>query len=366
MSVQLVTDSGTYDVGVVDDIDVGFRVGDASTYYNFFNPNEWQEAWTDQDLQLSHRANTANDAEVWSAMSFTGWVSWILSGTDVAFGMLGVSGISNYTGGYYQHLDGAEGIRADVEDAYNGQIDFSDLFSNEFGSADESARIQVFAEDGTLIDEFMVSGDDDGVVSYSFSTANAFSHIVINAGAYDENGNFIYGSYAQDNGLAIASLPGTGSELLLSAMQFGYRAAESISVATAATANDAGTSNEVAPNEAEFDFTGIDEVSIDIYEKGAKQISTSVPKTVVSDDASVSEGSHQEYINQELDFSSTEQSNVVMSTDQLVYQKIYGANQNTASIVSSDAETLAIVDLDFMHIDDDPFDLSGVGDYLIK
>ena len=361
VSVQLVTDSGTYDVGIVDDVDVGFRVGDAPTYFNFFNPNQWQDAWTDVDLELSHRANTANDAESWSAMSFTGWVSWVLSGVDISFGNLGVSGISNYTGGSYQHLDGAEGIRADVDGAFSAQIDFSELFASELANSHESARIQAYANDGTLIDEYMVTGVDDGAATFSFSTNSAFDYVVISAGAYDQNGEFVYGSYAQNDGTATSSAPGTGSEFLLSAMQFGYRPDSAIDTQSI----DQNSDEAIIANEAEFDFNDIDASNVNIDNKDNKYSATPIIGVVTAVEKS-NEDTFLNADNFDFDFTETLITKADMTVEQLIYQKVSGSGNAIAISDTPNIKGIDIVDTDFMQLDDDPFDLTGFDDYLIK
>ena len=229
VSVQLVTASGTYDVGVVDDVDVGTRIGDASLFFNFFDPYAWQNSWTDEGITLAHKSNTADLNEAWSAMSFVGWDSWRIEGQDVAFGHLGVSGRTSQTGSFFQQLDGTEGIRFDIDtSAMSGEIMFTDLYANESGNLDEQARVQFFDESGNLVDEYLVTGSASGEVSMGFTTQSAFDYFVVTAGAYDVNGQFVYGSYADDNGIAGSGEANTGSELLIDAIQVGFRGNDNI------------------------------------------------------------------------------------------------------------------------------------------
>ncbi|MDW5284358.1 hypothetical protein R6Y90_05190, partial [Alteromonas macleodii] len=229
ISVQLVTASGTYDVGVVEDVDVGTRIGDASLFFNFFDPYAWQNSWTDEGITLAHKANTADLNEAWSAMSFVGWDSWRIEGQDVAFGYLGVSGRTSETGSFFQQLDGTEGIRFDIDtSAMSGEIMFTDLYANESGNLDEQARVQFFDESGNLVDEYLVTGSASGEVSLNFTTQSAFDYFVVTAGAYDGNGQFVYGSYADDNGIAGSGEVNTGSELLIDAIQVGFRGSDNV------------------------------------------------------------------------------------------------------------------------------------------
>ena len=229
ISVQLVTASGTYDVGVVDDVDVGTRVGDVPGFFNFFNPNAWQNGWTDEGITLAHKSNTADLNEAWSAMSFVGWDSWRIEGQDVAFGHLGVSGRTSQTGSFFQQLDGTEGIRFDIDtSAMSGEIIFTDLYANESGNLDEQARVQFFDESGNLVDEYLVTGSASGEVSMNFTTQSAFDYFVVTAGAYDVNGQFVYGSYADDSGVAASGEANTGSELLIDAIQVGFRGNDNV------------------------------------------------------------------------------------------------------------------------------------------
>ncbi|MCG7647129.1 hypothetical protein MHM87_16240, partial [Alteromonas sp. Cnat3-28] len=229
VSVQLVTASGTYDVGVVDDVDVGTRVGDVPGFFNFFDPNAWQNGWTDEGITLAHKSNTADLNEAWSAMSFVGWDSWRIEGQDVAFGHLGVSGRTSQTGSFFQQLDGTEGIRFDIDtSAMSGEIIFTDLYANESGNLDEQARVQFFDESGNLVDEYLVTGSASGEVSMNFTTQSAFDYFVVTAGAYDVNGQFVYGSYADDSGVAASGEANTGSELLIDAIQVGFRGNDNV------------------------------------------------------------------------------------------------------------------------------------------
>ncbi|NQY18760.1 MAG: hypothetical protein HRT39_15490, partial [Alteromonas sp.] len=229
VSVQLVTASGTYDVGVVDNVDVGTRVGDVPGFFNFFDPNAWQNGWTDEGITLAHKSNTADLNEAWSAMSFVGWDSWRIEGQDVAFGHLGVSGRTSQTGSFFQQLDGTEGIRFDIDtSAMSGEIMFTDLYANESGNLDEQARVQFFDESDNLVDEYLVTGSDSGEISMNFTTQSAFDYFVVTAGAYDGNGQFVYGSYADDNGIAGSGEANTGSELLIDAIQVGFRGSDNV------------------------------------------------------------------------------------------------------------------------------------------
>ncbi|WP_232380129.1 hypothetical protein [Alteromonas mediterranea] len=229
VSVQLVTASGTYDVGVIDDVDVGTRLGDVPAFFNYFDPNAWQNGWTDEGITLAHKSNTADLNEAWSAMSFVGWDSWRIEGQDVAFGHLGVSGRTSQTGSFFQQLDGTEGIRFNIDtSAMSGEIMFTDLYANESGNLDEQARVQFFDESGILVDEYLVTGSASGEVSMSFTTQSAFDYFVVTAGAYDGNGQFVYGSYADDNGVAASGEVNTGSELLIDAIQVGFRGSDNV------------------------------------------------------------------------------------------------------------------------------------------
>ena len=263
VSVQLVTDSGSFDIGKVDDIDVGIRIGDAPQFYNFFAPMAWQNAWTDEGIGLSHKANTGDINEAWSELSFSGWSSSTLSGVDIFMGQLGVSGQTSPTGTVYQMLDGTEGIRINLEQpAFNGEITFSDLYANESGNLDEQARIQLFDENDQIVSEHLVTGSDSGEVTQQFSSASAFSYVVITTGAYNGNGEFVQGSYTDDLGLAAGGAANTGSELLIDAMQFGYRADESTGLLSIAT--------------AKFDFSQRGSFEIDVY-RGDKSLDANAP-----------------------------------------------------------------------------------------
>lgn len=105
---------------------------------------------------------------------------------------------------------------------------FTDLYANESGNLDEQARVQFFDESGILVDEYLVTGSASGEVSMSFTTQSAFDYFVVTAGAYDGNGQFVYGSYADDNGVAASGEVNTGSELLIDAIQVGFRGSDNV------------------------------------------------------------------------------------------------------------------------------------------
>ena len=225
VSVQVVTDSGTFDLGIIDNIDVGLKVGEASPFLSFFDPLGWQNSWTTEGLAIEHKMQTDNTSEAWTPASFVGFDSWHLPGQDIALGDLGVSGRSSSTSPVFQELDGTEALRISLTDAaFNGSLALTNLYANEGAGLHEAARIQLLAEDGSVVDEVMVLGEADGIVEVSFATNQAFSYVVFNAGAYDGT-NFIYGSYADDNGEAAAGALNTGSDFYIDYLQFGYRRA---------------------------------------------------------------------------------------------------------------------------------------------
>jgi hypothetical protein len=62
----------------------------------------------------------------------------------------------------------------------------------------------------------------------NFTTQSAFDYFVVTAGAYDVNGQFVYGSYADDSGVAASGEANTGSELLIDAIQVGFRGNDNV------------------------------------------------------------------------------------------------------------------------------------------
>ena len=105
---------------------------------------------------------------------------------------------------------------------------FTDLYANESGNLDEQARVQFFDESGNLVDEYLVTGSASGEVSMGFTTQSTFDYFVVTAGAYDVNGQFVYGSYADDGGVAASGEANTGSELLIDAIQVGFRGNDNV------------------------------------------------------------------------------------------------------------------------------------------
>jgi len=179
------------------------RIGDAPA--RITKAQQLVDAWSDDFLQgIFHKTDVTDANEDWTAAALATTNTQALSGGDIYAGDLGVSGRSVATSTVVQELDGTEALRfAFSEDASAITVGFSRLYSNDMGSIfSEAGRMQMFDADNNLVGETTFTAEAlNGQQTISFSSdIIKFSAVEFNAGAYNENGEFIYGALANEEG----------------------------------------------------------------------------------------------------------------------------------------------------------------------
>jgi hypothetical protein len=221
-------DTGTVSIDVIAPTVI--HLGDATGLVTTANPNVWAPFWTDAAVSISHKANLANAGEAWSPVTLNALGSATLAGGDLFGGDLGVSGKNLNTSSANQELQGAEALRFDLDSpATKVTVDLTRFFLDDDANAfsyNEAGRLQALDDQGNVVAEAtFVANSASGNQSIVLDHAAGFSAVVISAGAYDGQGDFIFGAYADDAGL-FASAPYTaagklyGSDFLLDSIEF--------------------------------------------------------------------------------------------------------------------------------------------------
>jgi hypothetical protein len=164
--------------------------------------DQWMNAWTDADVSISHKADSTDAAEAWSAVKLSSLSPQGLAGGDVYAGDLGVSGQSAVTSTVRQEIDGKEGLRIDLGQEANAlTLHLSRFFAQDDGTPlVESGRVRLLSEDGSLVDETVFHADSlNGFKEVRLVSSSTFTAIELNAGAYDGS-EFVFGGYANADG----------------------------------------------------------------------------------------------------------------------------------------------------------------------
>jgi len=182
------------------------KIGDAPAQLLRSAPKAWLDAWTNSavSLAISHKANYANGAEAWSAVTLDGLNGGVLGGGDLFGGDLGVSGQSATTSATKQEIDGSEALRFAVAPgvhAGTATLKLARFYANDDGSGyREAGRLQAF-KGGELVGEISFTADNAaGTKQVELSVPFGFDTLVLTSGAYDGVGNFVAGAYAQADG----------------------------------------------------------------------------------------------------------------------------------------------------------------------
>ena len=92
------------------------QLGDAPDRIPREDRYAWVNAWTDENVKITHKADYQDDSDVWTEALFSGNNGTILSGGDIHSGDLGVSGVTQYSDdAYAQEVDGTEALRFEFE-----------------------------------------------------------------------------------------------------------------------------------------------------------------------------------------------------------------------------------------------------------
>lgn len=173
-------------------------LGNAPTKVSKANPNAWINAWSADDISISHKAN-ADSTKSWSPVTLNDKTNSKLSGGDLYAGDLGVSGQTLASSKVKQEIDGTEALRFSLTHlAHEANINFSRLFANDDSvqGHNEAGRLQAF-NNGSLVGEMVFQGDNaNGKKSITLDVNQGFDSLVFTAGAYDGSNQFISGAYS--------------------------------------------------------------------------------------------------------------------------------------------------------------------------
>ncbi|MBL8391325.1 MAG: cadherin-like domain-containing protein, partial [Candidatus Accumulibacter sp.] len=222
------TDTGTVSIDVVAPTII--HLGDAAGLVTTANPNVWAPFWTDAAVSITHTANLANAGEAWSPVTLNALGSATLAGGDLFGGDLGVSGKNLNTSSANQELQGAEALRFELDSpATKVTVDLTRFFLDDDANTlnyNEAGRLQALDDQGKVVAEAtFVANSAAGNQTIVLDHAAGFSAVVISAGAYDSQRDFIFGAHADDAG-QFASAPYAeagkvhGSDFLLDSVEF--------------------------------------------------------------------------------------------------------------------------------------------------
>lgn len=196
--------------GVSDPIII--RLGDAPDRMPRGDRMAWKNAWSDETVTITHKADNCDDAEAWSDVLLSGNGGSQLPGGDIRSGDLGVSGSTRTdVAAALQEIDGTEALKFELSETVSQvMLNLTRFYSNEDGNGNaESIRVQAFNKEHHLLEEFVAVAENlSGESSLTFGVAEGFSELVVTSGAYDGD-EFIYGALSDGTGSSGAV---TGSE----------------------------------------------------------------------------------------------------------------------------------------------------------
>ncbi|KPF46999.1 hypothetical protein IP80_15035, partial [beta proteobacterium AAP65] len=234
ITVSVVDEDGTFEAGS-QAVNIGnqptftVRIGDSVDRITLGTRTRWEQDWTDPVvLSTQHKADATNLSEAWSAVRYTGSGVGVLEGLDIYGGDLGVSGRSLPTSSVVQELDGREALRFNLADEALGlKLSLSRFYLQDDGSVyAEAGLIRLLDSNGNVVGEQAFSASSlQGSKLVSVNASVAFSTVELWAGAYDANGQFVYGAYAGPDGAVVpyTNASGThGSDFLLDWVEFTF------------------------------------------------------------------------------------------------------------------------------------------------
>ncbi|MCP5244564.1 MAG: hypothetical protein H6937_00795, partial [Burkholderiales bacterium] len=235
ISVDLVDEDGTHDNAGNLDVNVNeapveiVRIGDAPLRVSRSNPNIWENAWTDETVSISHKADYLNTVEPWSSAILNGRNSGVLSGGDIFGGDLGVSGQSLISSTIRQEIDGTEALRFDLgQAATRVTVDLSRLEGDATAGHFDAGRVQLLDDSGLVVNELTFSAgalSSDQVIILSHD--QGFSSVVLTAGVYND-ADFIFGGLSDSDGQYFSDPQNLGggtfnaSDYLVDAIEFEF------------------------------------------------------------------------------------------------------------------------------------------------
>ena len=217
--------------GVPDAEPVIVTIGNAPERVSRRDRDAWEDAWTDDMVQISHKSDYTDSGEAYSDVSFTSAGAGSLAGGDIFRGDLGVSGQSLPTSVVRQEIDGTEALRFDLaEEATEVTFGVNRLFVDDDGTGfAEAGRVQLFNAAGDLVaEEIFVADSSTGDQTVTVAADEGFTSVIFTAGLTDDD-QFVFGGYATGTG-EFGSGPFTdgtrerGSDYVLDFLEFTFEA----------------------------------------------------------------------------------------------------------------------------------------------
>ena len=202
-------------------------LGDAPDRLPRTDRNAWTDAWSNDDVTFTHKADVQDDDEAWSDVLISGNGGSLLAGGDILSGDLGVSGSTGDDDtAALQEVEGTEALKFELEGtASQVTLDLIRFYADDDGNGNcESIRLQAYDDEHNLVEEFVAVAESlSGDASLTFEMESGFSELMITSGAYDDSGEFIYGALSDgtDNSGAVSD-DGTGSDFMVESIAFDY------------------------------------------------------------------------------------------------------------------------------------------------
>jgi len=232
ISVDLIDEDGTHVNAGIINVDVNapaeiIHIGDAPLRVSRSDPNAWENAWTNEQVGISHKTNYLDTSESWSSATLDGRNSSVLEGGDIFGGDLGVSGQSLISSTIRQEIDGTEALRFDLSQTATGvTVDVARLEGDVASGLFEGGRLQLFDDAGLVVDELVFSAASDiNEQLVTLSHDAGFSSVVLTAGVYN-GADFVFGGLADSSGLYqsdpqnLGDGTWNGSDYLVNAIEF--------------------------------------------------------------------------------------------------------------------------------------------------
>ncbi|SET60767.1 RHS repeat-associated core domain-containing protein [Nitrosomonas marina] len=204
-------------------------IGDAPLRISRSDPDAWENAWTNEAVSISHKADYLDTAEDWSNVILDGRNSGALSGGDIFGGDLGVSGQSLASSTIRQEIDGTEALRFDLNQAATRvTVDLSRLDGDATTGHYDAGRLQLLDGSGLVVDELTFSADalsSDQQIMLDHTTG--FSSVVLTAGSYN-GADFVFGGLSDAAGQYLSGPQDLGngtwnaSDYLVDAIEFEF------------------------------------------------------------------------------------------------------------------------------------------------
>ncbi|TXI26293.1 MAG: hypothetical protein E6Q60_12835, partial [Nitrosomonas oligotropha] len=212
------------------------RIGDAPLFIPSSKPNAWSDAWTNEAIRISHKANYLNPVETWSSSTLNGVKPNVLAGGDIFMGDLGVSGQALKTSAIAQEIDGTEALRFDLAKAATSvTIDLNAFNVDQSGRNFEAGRLQLLDSFGSVVDELTFNANASGISkTITLDHVDGFTSAILTAGVYNDD-EFVFGGFADASGHYWSNPVNyghggiwDGSDFLVSAIEFEFSSASLI------------------------------------------------------------------------------------------------------------------------------------------